>query len=83
MPSPKLEGLSYPTHFLKSRGSVIRNNFLGYRTKQATLFARRSDFYALLATNKAKHILNRHFSCSCSDTIYSKSIKKNRKKSHF
>ena len=25
----------------------------------------------------------RHFSCSCSDTIYSKSIKKNRKKSHF
>ena len=30
-------GLSYPIHFLKSRGSVIRNNFLEYRTKQATL----------------------------------------------
>ena len=84
MPSTKCEGLIYPTHFLKSRGSVIRNNFLEYRIKQATLgFARRNDFYAVFATNKAKHILNRHFSCSCSDTIYSKSIKKNRKKSHF
>ena len=81
MPSTKCEGLSYPTHFLKSRGSVIRNTFLEYRTKQATLFARRNDFYALFATNKAKHILNRHFSCSCSATIYRKSIKKNRKKS--
>ena len=83
MSSTKCEGLSYPPHFLKSRGSVIRNNFLEYRTKQAAHFARRKDFYALLATNKAKHILNRLFSCSCSDTIYSKSIKKNRKKSHF
>ena len=71
MPATKLEGLSYPTHFLKSRGSVIRNNFLEYRTKQATIFARRNDFDTLFDTNKAKHILNRHFSCSCSDTIYS------------
>ena len=53
MPSTKCEGLSYPTHFLKSRDSVIRNNFLEYRTKQATLFARRNDFYALFATIKA------------------------------
>ena len=86
MPSTKCEGLSYPTHFLKSvggGGSVIRNNFLEYRTKQTTLFAQRNDFYALFATNKAKNILKRHFSCSCSDTIYSKSIKKNRKKSQF
>ena len=83
MPSKNCEGLSYPTHFCKSRGSVIRNNFLEYRTKQATLFARRNDFYALFATNKAKHILNRHFSCSRSDTFYSKGIKKIRKKSHF
>ena len=83
MPSTKCEGLSYPTHFMKSRGSVIRNNFLEYRTKQATLFVQRSDFNALFTSNKAKHILNRHFSCSCSETIYSKSIKKNRKKSHF
>ena len=44
MPSTKCEGLSYPTHFLKSRGTVIRDNFLEYRTKQATIFARRSDF---------------------------------------
>ena len=40
MSSTRCEGLSYPTHFLKSRGSVIRNNFLEYRTKQATLFLR-------------------------------------------
>ena len=83
MPSTKCEGLSYPTHFLKSRGSVIRNTFLEYRTKQATIFAQRNDSYTLFATNKAKHILNGHFSCFCSDTIYSKSIKKNRKKSKF
>ena len=83
MPSTKYAGLSYPTHFLKSRGSVIRNNFLEYRTNKATHFARRNDFYALLAINKAKHILNRLFSCSCSDTIYSKSKKKIRKKCHF
>ena len=61
----------------------MRNNFLEYRTKQATLFARRNDFYALFSTNKAKHILKRHFSCSFSGTVYSKSIKKNRKKSDF
>ena len=83
MPLTKCEGLSYPTHFLKSRRSVIRNNFLENRTKQATLFARRNDFYALFATNKAKHILNRYLSCSCSDTIYSKTIKKNRKSPIF
>ena len=83
MPTTKCEGLSYPTHFLISRGSVIRNNFLECRTTQATLFARRNDLYALFPTNKAKIILNRHLSCSCSDIIYNKTIKKNRKKSHF
>ena len=61
MPSTKCEGLSYPTHLLKSGGSVIRNNFLEYRTKQATLFARRNYLYALFDTNKAKYIPNRHF----------------------
>ena len=40
MPSTECEGLSYPTHFLKSRGSVFSNNYLEYRTKQATLFLR-------------------------------------------
>ena len=53
MPSTKCEGLSYPIHFLKSWGSVIRNNFLEYRSKQATLFARRNDFYAFFDTDKA------------------------------
>ena len=51
MPSTKCEGLSYSTHFLKNRGSVIRNNFLEYRNKQAILFARLNDVYALFATN--------------------------------
>ena len=83
MQSTKCEGLNYPTHFLKSRGSVIRNSSLEYRTKQASLFARRNNFYALSPTNKAKHILNSQFSCSCSDIIYSNSINKNREKSHF
>ena len=80
MPSTKYAVLSYPTHFLKSRGSVFSNNFLEYRTKKATHFERRNDCYALLAKNKANHILNRLFPCACSDTIYGKIIKKNRKK---
>ena len=83
MSSTKCEGLSYLTHFLKSRGSVIRNNFLEYRTTQVTLFARQNDLNALFATNKAKNMLNRHLSCSCSDIIYSKSIKKKLKKVPF
>ena len=83
MSSTTYAWLSYTTHFLKSRGSAIRNNFLEYRTDKATHSARRNDCYALLAINNVIHILNRLFSCSCSDTIYSRSIKKNRKKSHF
>ena len=84
MSSTKCAGLSYPTHFLKSRGSIIRNHFFEYRTNKATHFARLNNFYALLANNnKAKHILNSLFSCSCSDTIYGKSIKKNKKNSNF
>ena len=51
MTSTKYAGLSYPTHFLKSRGSVIKINFLGYRTNKPTHFARRNDTYALLAIN--------------------------------
>ena len=34
MPSTNCEGLSYPTHFCKSRGSVIRNNFLDTELKK-------------------------------------------------
>ena len=83
MASTKCEGLSYPIHFLKSRSSVFKNNFLEYRTKPATLCVRRNDFYAWFATNKVKTILNMFVPCSCSDTIYSKNIKKKSKKSHF
>ena len=83
MSSTKYVGLSYPTHFLKSRGSVIRNNFLEYRTNKATHFARGNDFNALLAINKAKHTPNRLFLYSCSETIYCKSIKKIEKKSRL
>ena len=83
MPSTKYTGLNYPTHFLKSRGSVIRNNFLEYRANKAAHFARRNDNYVLLAINKANYLLNRLFSCSCSDISCSKSIKKNQKKSQF
>ena len=61
MPSTTCEGLTYPAHFLKSRGSVIRIIFLEYRIVQATLFAQRNDFHALFTTNKAKYIRNRHF----------------------
>ena len=61
MLSTKYAGLSYPTHFCKSRGSVIRNNLLENRTYKATHFARRNDCYALLAINKANHILKRFF----------------------
>ena len=83
MLSTKWEGLSYPPTSKKVGVVLLGIFFFEYRTKQATIFARRNDFYALFATNKAKHILNKHVSCSCSDTIYSKSIKKNRKKVPF
>ena len=56
MPSTKYAWLSYPTHFLKSRGSAIRNNFLEHRTNKATHFVQRNDCYALLAINKANFI---------------------------
>ena len=80
MPSTKYEGLSYPTHFLKSRDSVIRNNFLEYRTKQATLVAHRNDFYALFATYKAKHILKSHF-CAPVETQFIVKVKRGIEKS--
>ena len=34
MPSTKYEALSYPTYFLKSRGSIIRNTFLKAELKR-------------------------------------------------
>ena len=85
MPSTKYVGFSYPTHFLKSRGSVISNNFLEYRTNKATHCARRNGYYALLAINKAKHIPNRLFFRApvVTQFIVKVYMKKNRKKSHF
>ena len=83
MPSTKCEGLSYPTHFLKNRVVLLGITFLNTELNKLYFFAQRKDLYALFATNKAILILNRHFSCSCSDTIYSKSINKNRKSPIF
>ena len=83
MLSTKCAKLSYPTHFLKSRGSVIRNNFLEYRTNKGTQFVQRNDLYALLAINKAKHILNRPFSCSCSDNNLWQMFKEKLKRVQF
>ena len=54
---------------------------LGYRTKDAILIGLRNVFNTLLVTNKAKHILNRLFSCSCSDTINIKVLRKIEKSS--
>ena len=82
MSSFAIDKMCFSTHFLESRGSIIRTHVLNYRTKQATRL-RTKLFWSLFATNKAKHLLNMHSSCSCSDTIYSKSIKKNKKKFHF
>ena len=84
MLSTKYMGFSYPAHFLKSRGSVIRNSlFLDTELNKTTSLHGDMLFYTLFSTNKAKYILYRHISCSCSDTIYGKSIKKVDKKSHF
>ena len=52
--------LSYPIFFLQSRGSVIRNIFIEYRTKQATFLRDEIIFM---------NWWNRYFSSSCSGTI--------------
>ena len=62
MPSTNYEGLSYPNHFLESRGSIIRNNFLKCRTKRNFLRDEMIVMHCSLQIKK-KHILNRHFSC--------------------
>ena len=78
MSSTKYEGSNYPTHFLKSRGSTITNNFLKGRAKKAVqLLPDEIIIMHCLLENKAKQILNRNILSSCSDTIYSKSIKRN------
>ena len=76
MLSIKYEGLSYPTQDFEKKGQWHQELFSKYRTKQVNMFVQRNVLYTLFATNKAKIILNRHISCSCSDTIYNKSRKK-------
>ena len=57
------------------------NNFLKGRAKKAVQFLRDEKIIMhCLLENKAKHILNRHFLSPCCDTIFSKSIKRNRNK---
>ena len=101
MPSTKFEGLCYPTHFLKSSGSVIRNkchrqNLRGYATPPTSWKVvvvllginvlntelnkphfLRDEIILMHCSLQIKQniysILNRHLSCSYSDTIYSKS----------
>ena len=62
---------------LVTPGSAVR---LASVARYVTDCATRPSLYFLhdemIFMHKAKHILNRHFSCSCSDAIYSKSIKK-------
>ena len=56
MSSTKYEGSSYPTHFLKSRGSTITNNFLKGRAKKAVqLLLDEMIIMHRLLENKAKH----------------------------
>ena len=59
MRSTKYEGFSYPTLFLKSRGSIIRNNFLLSRTKKHA-FALGNDFAKIKQNIYSIGIL-----CSC------------------
>ena len=63
MPSTKYMGLSYPTHFLKSRDSVIRNNFQH--------FLRDEMLFIHYSIQIKQIIVYRHISCYCNDTIYS------------
>ena len=67
MSSTKYEGLSYPTHFLKVGIELLGIIFLN--TELNKLHFLRNDFYLLFASSKAKHMSNRHFSCTCNDTI--------------
>ena len=48
----KICRVELPHPLLENRGSVIRNNYLEYRTNKTTHFARQNDFYALLAIHK-------------------------------
>ena len=72
MPSTKYEGLSYPTHIFKSRGSVIRNNFLDYRNKQATFLCDEMIFMHCLLQIKQ----NLYPQCVCLSPVVTQFIVK-------
>ena len=79
MPSTKYEVLSYPTRFLKSRGSIIRNIFLKGRAKKPQLLHDENIImHCSLQIKQNIHLIG--ILSSCSDTIYSKTIKQNRNK---
>ena len=61
MPSTKCKGLSYPSHFLKSRVVLLGIIFMSTELNKLHFLRDEMIFYALFATNKAKHTLNRHF----------------------
>ena len=48
-----MRGLSYPTHFLKNRGSIIRNGFLKGRAKKPQLL--RDEKIIMHCSLKIKH----------------------------
>ena len=83
MPSTKCEGLSYPTHFLKSRVVLLGIIFLNTELNKLHFLRDERIFMHCSLQIKQNILLNRQFSCSCSYTIYSKSINKNRKSPFF
>ena len=82
MPSTKCKGLSYLTLFLKRRDSVIKIIVLNTELNKPH-FLRDEMIFMHCSPQIKQNIFNRHFRGYCSDTIYSKNIEKNRKKSHF
>ena len=69
MPSTKYVELSYPTHFLKSRGIVIRNIYFNIELIKPHIL--RDEMILCIASNKLSKTLDSLFSLSFSDTIYS------------
>ena len=78
MPSTKYEGLSYPTNILKSRGSVIRKRkkILNADLNKPHFVRDEMIFFSMFASNKAKHLLYRHF---CATVVTQFIVKVNEK----
>ena len=82
MRSTKHEGVSLPTHLLKVGVVLFGIIFLNTELNKPHFF-RTEIIYIHCLQKEVKHMPSRHFSCSCNDTIYSKSKKKNRKSPIF